>query len=86
MAQDLIKPRGFGRTELDGCGHIIETDEGDRYSSSSNNLKYVLSTFNGFAKDHSDHNMILKQKDDYGREKPIAKSVLGRVSLLILFY
>lgn len=86
MAQDLIKPRGFGKTELDGCGHIIETDNGDRYSSSSNNLKYVLSTFNGFAKDHSDHNMILKQKDDYGREKPIAKSVLGRVSLLILFY
>ena len=86
MAQDLIKPRGFGRTELDGSGHIIETDEGSRYLSSSTNLKYVLSTFNGYAKDHSDHNMILKQKDDYGRERPIAKSVLGRVSLLILIY
>ena len=82
----MIKPRGFGKTELDGCGHIIETDEGNRYSSTSTNLKYVLSTFNGFAKDHSEHNMILKQKDDYGREKPIAKSVSGRVSLLILFF
>lgn len=81
-----MKPRGFGLRDIYGPGHIIETDQGERFASSSTNLKYVLSTFDGYAKEHPNRNMILKLRDDYGREKPIAKSVSGKVSLLIIFY
>ena len=82
----LVKPRGFGHKELIGSGHIIETDKGDTFTSSSLNLRYVLSTFQGFAREHPDSKMIMKMVDDYGREKPVAKAVSGKVSLLILFY
>ena len=82
----LVRPRGFGRAELIGSGHIIETDDGDTFTSSSTNVKYVLSAFSGFAQTHPENKMVLKMADGYGREKPIAKAVSGKVSLLILFY
>lgn len=82
----LVKPRGFGNRELYGPGHIIETDEGETFTSTSMNLKYVLSTFQGFAREHPENNMVLKMQDDYGRLKSVAKAVSGKVSLLILFY
>ena len=82
----LVKPRGFGLRDLHGAGHIIETDDGEQYTSTSMNLKYVLSTFQGFAREHPDNNMVLKMQDDYGRLKSVAKAVSGKVSLLILFY
>lgn len=81
-----MRPRGFGNAELMGSGHIIETDGGDTFTTSSTNIKYVLSAFSGFAQGHPDSKMILKMADGYGREKPIAKAVSGKVSLLILFY
>jgi len=81
-----VRPRGFGHTELMGSGHIIETDDGETFTTSSMNVKYVLSAFSGFAHVRPDSKMILKLKDSYGREKPIAKAVSGKVSLLILFY
>lgn len=79
-----VRPRGFGKTVLNGSGHVIETDSGETYTSTSMNMKYVLSTFQGFALDNPNKKMILKECDDYGREKPIAKAVFGKVSLLIL--
>lgn len=80
-----MRPRGFGKTELNGSGHIIETDSGETYTSTSMNMKYVLSTFQGFAMGNPTKRMILKECDDYGRIRPIAKAVFGKVSLLILF-
>ena len=84
MAQDL-KPRGFGKRELNGSGHTIEVSDGETYSTSSMNLKYVLSAFSGFAQSHPDKKMILNMVDDYGRKKPVARSINGHTSLLILF-
>lgn len=85
MASDMNKPRGFGRRELNGSGHTIEVSGGETYSTSSMNLRYVLSAFSGYATSHPDKKMILNMVDDFGRKKPVARSVNGHTSLLILF-
>lgn len=84
MAQDL-KPRGFGKRELNGSGHIIEVSGGETYSTTSMNLKYVLSAFSGYAQSHPDKMMKLSVVDDFGRITPVARSMNGHTSLLILF-
>lgn len=86
MAQNMNdKPRGFGIRELNGSGHTIEVSGGQTYSTSSMNLRYVLSAFSGFAKSHPDMKMMLNMVDDFGRKKPVARSMNGHTSLLILF-
>lgn len=84
MAQDL-KPRGFGRRELHGPGHVIEVKDGETYSTSSMNIRYVLSAFSGYAQAHPDKSMKLSVVDDFGRSTPVARSINGHTSLLILF-
>lgn len=84
MAQDM-KPRGFGRRALQGSGHVIEVSDGETYSTSSMNIRYVLSAFSGYAQAHPDKMMKLSVVDDFGRITPVARSVNGHTSLLILF-
>ena len=83
MASSLEKPRGFGRRELIGSGHIIEVED-ETFSTNSMNVKYVLSAFSGYARNHPDKRMLLSMVDSFGYSKPIAKSVNGHTSLLIL--
>ena len=85
MASSMMdKPRGFGRRQLIGSGHIIESGN-ETFSTNSMNVKYVLSAFSGYARNHPERKMLLSMIDDYGRSKPIARSVNGHTSLLILF-
>lgn len=84
MAQDM-KPRGFGRRELHGSGHIIEVSEGETYTTSSMNVRYVLSAFSGYAESNPDKRMILSVVDEFGRSTPVARSINGHTSLLIPF-
>ena len=83
MASSLEKPRGFGRRELIGSGHIIEVGD-ETFSTNSMNIKYVLSAFSGYARNHPDKRMLLLMIDGFGNSKPIAKSIDGHTSLLIM--
>lgn len=79
------RPRGFGSRALHGPGHVIEVSGGETYSTSSMNVRYVLSAFSGYAQAHPDKRMMLNVIDDFGRKTPVARSVNGHTSLLILF-
>ena len=79
------RPRGFGSRALQGTGHVIEVSDGKTFSTSSMNVRYVLSAFSGYAQAHPDKKMMLNMIDDFGRKTPVARSINGHTSLLILF-
>lgn len=83
MASSVTRPRGFGTNVLSGSGHVIETDDGERYTSSSMNPNYVLSSFLGYANANPDHHMILSVVDAYGHCQKVAHALHGEVRLLM---